>query len=178
MLRLFQSWIALGVWNLILGARTPLSAFMYPLGLSSCLWPLTELISPCLGRGAEARLWLVLDSRTLVQLSSRLALDRTPSPPQTAHWSKPKEENARQPAAGPQSGLTASKAVFVSSPARAKGNLSQQPQARGWGLCLLVVIEVAVAIIVVTDVCSQSVSFHERKCHFLPITGTVTRVGK
>lgn len=75
---------------------------------------------------------MVLGPQTLVQPSSRLALDRTP-PPQTAHWSKPEEENARQPASGPRSGLTASKAVFVSSPARAKGNLSQQPQARGWG---------------------------------------------
>lgn len=58
----------------------------------------------------------VLDPQTPVQLSSRLALGRT-LPPQTAYWSKPKEENARQPASGPQSGLTASKAVFVSSPA-------------------------------------------------------------
>lgn len=53
-------------------------------------------------------------------------------PPQTAHWRKLRTETARQPAPGPQSGLAASKAVFVSAPAQTKRNLSQQPQAR-WG---------------------------------------------
>lgn len=70
---------------------------------------------------------------------------------QTDHWSKPQEETAKATAFGPLSGLPASKTVFVSSPARAKGNLSQQPQARGAGQCLLVVIEEVVAIIVVIN---------------------------
>lgn len=108
-LRLFQSWVALGVWTLIPGAHTSLSASSLATN---------RAYSPCLGRGAKARLWLVFwILRLLFSCPQGWPLTGPRPLPQTAHWSKPKEENARQPASGPQSGLAASKAVFVSSPA-------------------------------------------------------------
>lgn len=120
------SWAISGQWGSGI-SDTPLCLYA---GLSVCLWPLTEL-----GRGAEGRLWLVLCPGSS---------DSCPAVLKPGSWQDPLsppncllEQSPRRRMPGsrlrPQSGPMASKAVFVSSPACAKGNLSQGPQARGRG---------------------------------------------